>query len=161
MSEDYENAINVDQMGDDDIRALVRQQLDEAPKFDVELVDVTVSDGRVAVAGRVGTEGERQHVEQTLARLGVRDYQNDLVVDENVRAQRDAAADTARIEDRAAEAAIGESGKTTADTAEHLQPDDRGDLYGTRDMKKAIEEGQSYSPPDGPIQEGFQGDERH
>lgn len=161
MPEDYENAINVDQMDDDDIRTLIRQELDEAEKFDVDLVDVTVREGHVSVAGRVGTEGERQHVEQTLGRIGVQNYQNDVVVDENIRARRADAADTARAEDDAAQAALGESGKSTSDTAEHLQPDDRGDMYGTRDMKKAIEEGKSYSPPDGPMQEGIRSDEQH
>ena len=161
MPEDFENAINVDQMTDDDIRGLVRQQLDEADKFNVDTVEVSVEEGRVSVAGRVGTEAERQHVEQVLSRLGISDYDNDVVVDELARAQRAEGADTARIEDAAATASIGESGKATTDTAEHLQPDDAGDMYGTKDRKKAIEEGETYTPPDSPVQEGVRGDETH
>lgn len=161
MPKDYENAINLDQMDDDDIRDLVRQELDEAADFDVDAVEISVEDGRVAVAGRVGTEGERQHVEQVLTRLGAEDFENDVLVDENTRAQRAEAADTARIEDAAATASLGESGKATSDTAEHLQPDVAGEMYGTKDMKKAIEEGKTYTPPDGPVQEGIRGDEQH
>ena len=93
--------------------------------------------------------------------FGAEDYENNVVVDENTRAQRADAADTARIEDAAATASLGESGKATADTAEHLQPDDAGELYGTKDMKKAIEEGKAYTPPDSPVQEGVRGDEQH
>ncbi len=113
------------------------------------------------MAGRVGTEGERQHVGQVVASLGITELENQIVVDEVRRAQRDPAADVARIEDARADAAIGESGKSTSDTAEHLQPGERGDLRGTRDVKEAIQEGRPYTPPRGPVQEGVEGDERH
>ncbi|NIP78118.1 MAG: hypothetical protein GWM90_02495, partial [Gemmatimonadetes bacterium] len=118
-------------------------------------------DGNITVAGRVGTEGERQHVGQVVASLGITELENQIVVDEVRRAQRDPAADVARIEDARADAAIGESGKSTSDTAEHLQPGERGDLRGTRDVKEAIQEGRPYTPPRGPVQEGVEGDERH
>lgn len=161
MSNDFENTINFDQMDDDDIGELVLQRLDEDVDFDVDAVDVHVSDGRVRVEGRVGTEGERQHVEQVLSFLGSTEIENNVVVDETVRAQRADAADEAIAEDDAATADLGESGKTTSDTAEHLQPDDSGELYGTRDPRKAIEEGKTYTPPEGPTQEGMGGGEQH
>lgn len=157
MADDFENAVNLDQMTDDDVGALVRQRLDRAPDFDVDNVDIAVRDGRVTVEGRVGTEGERQHVEQVLTGLGATEYANNVTVDELVRAQRSEAADTANAEDAAARAMLGESGKSTTDTAEHLRPDPAADQYGTRDMKEAIEEGRSYTPPDGPAQEGIGG----
>lgn len=158
---DFENSINLDQMDDDDIRDLILQRLDEDTDFDVDSVEVSVHDGQVTVEGRVGTEGERQHVDQVLGFLGATEFDNNLVIDENTRAQRAAGADDARAEDEASTAAIGESGKTTSDTAEHLQPDDAGEMYGTRDPRKAIEEGQSYTPPEGPTQEGVTGGEQH
>lgn len=161
MTNDYEDAVNLDQMEDGEVRDLVRQRLDEDAKFDVDLVDIEVDGGLITVEGRVGTEGERQRVEQALSALGAREYANNVVVDENVRAQRADAADTARAEDAAAEASLGEAGKTTSDTAEHLRPNEAGDLYGTKDVQEAIQEGRSYSPPDGPVQEGVRGDERH
>lgn len=161
MPNDFENTMNLDQMEDEEIRGLVRQMLDEADEFNVDTVEIDVQEGHIAVAGRVGTEGERQYVDQVLSRLGAQDFQNDVVVDANARAQRADGADTARNEDAAATSSLGVSGQSTTDTAQHLQPDDAGELYGTRDMKKAIEEGKAYNPPDGPVQEGIRGDENH
>lgn len=161
MANDFENAINLDQMDDDDIGELVRQQLDEDADFDVDAVDIEVQDGRVRIEGRVGTEGERQHVDQVLGALGAHDFENNVMVDETTRAERADGADEALAEDATAHAALGEAGQTTSDSAEHLQPDDAGELYGTRDPQKAIQDGKTYTPPDGPTQEGMRGDERH
>jgi hypothetical protein len=161
MARDYEDAVNLDQMTDSDVRGVVRQRLDEDADFDVDAVDVKVTDGRITVDGRVGTEGERQHVEQVLTALGAHSYANNVVVDETRRAERAEAADVARAEDAEARSSLGEAGKETSDTAEHLLPDDAGDLYGTGDVQKAIQEGQSYTPPDGPTQEGIDGREGH
>lgn len=159
MARDYEDGINLDQMDDGDIGGLVRQELHEADDFDVDDVDVTVRDGHIRVEGRVGTEGERQRVEQVLGRLGAIEFTNNVMVDENVRAQRSDAADTARIEDAAVGSPLGESSGSDSDTAEHLREDTAGDMYGTHDVKKAVEGGQSYTPPDGPVQEGTGGGE--
>ncbi len=161
MARDFENAINLDQLDDGDIEELIRERLDEDADFNVDTVDVEVRDGHVTVEGRVGTDGERQHVDQVLSFLGATDFDNNVVVDPNARAQRADAADDARAEDVAANAALGESGKTTTDTAEHLQPDDAGEMYGTRDPQTAIQEGKTYTPPEGPTQTGIEGGERH
>ena len=158
---DYENALNLEQMTDPDIEELVRQELDEDDAFDADAVEVAAEDGRVTVSGRVGTEAERQRVDQILTALGATEFRNDVVVDEATRVQRAAAADSAHVEDAAADAQIGEAGKATTDTAEHLHEDRSDDLHGTKDMKKAIQEGKSYSPPDRPVQEGVEGDEQH
>lgn len=161
MSNDFEGSINIDQMDDAEVSDLIRQRLDEAVDFDVAAVDVAVRDGQVTVEGRVGTEGERQHVEQLLSQLGATEFENNVVVDSNARAQRADAADDAHAEDEAARADLGESGKTTSDTADHLQPDDDGEMFGTRSPREAIEEGKSYTPPEGPTQQGFGGGEQH
>lgn len=161
MARDSENAINLDQMDDEDVRDLVLQELDEAADFDVDDVDITVAGGRVTIEGRVGTEDELQHVEQVLDRLGAVDYDNNVVVDENVRSQRAEAADTALSEDAAMDSPLGERAKSTTDEAQHLVEDTGSEQFGTHDMKKAIEQGQSYSPPDGPVQEGVRGEETH
>lgn len=161
MAHDYEDAVNLSQMTDRDVRDLVHQRLDEADEFDVDAVDIHVEGGRVRVEGRVGTEGERQHVEQVLSALGTQSYDNNVVVDRLAREQRDEAADIARLEDSATTSELGDSAATTSDTADHLRPDDPGDMHGTRDVQKAVEEGKSYTPPDGPLQEGIEGDERH
>jgi hypothetical protein len=161
MTRDYEDAINLDQMTDEDVRDLVRQRLDQGEDFEADTLDIVVTDGRVRVEGRVGTESERQYVEQVLTGLGVVEYDNDVVVDRLTRQERSEEADLARLEDAAADSQLGDSGDATSDTAEHLLPDDRGEMQGTRDMQKAIEEGKSYEPPDGPFQEGIGEEERH
>lgn len=161
MARDFEDAINLDQMDDDDVAELIRQRLDEDTDFDVDNVAVDVRNGHVTVEGRVGTEAERQHVEQVLDFLGATEFDNNVVVDETTRAERAEPADDAAAEDDAATAAMGDAGGTTSDTADHLEPDDAGEMYGTRDPRKATEEGKSYTPPEGPTQEGIRGDERH
>lgn len=161
MAGDYEDSINLDQMTDEDVRDLVVQRLDEMDEFDADGVDVEVADGRIRVEGRVGTEGERQFVEQILSTLGAEAYDNNVVVDANARASRPEAADVARLEDAATESPLGDSATRSSDTAEHFQDDTDSEVYGTRDMKKAIEDGQSYNPPTGPMQEGVGEEESH
>ena len=106
-------------------------------------------------------ENLRQRVEQVLTVLGAQDYENDVVVDRNARAQRSEDPDLARLEEAAADDRLGDPGAATSDTADHLRDDVRGDQYGTRDVQKAIERGQAYEPPDGPVQEGAGDVERH
>jgi hypothetical protein len=161
MAKDYENTLNLDQMDDADIRELVRQRLDEVAGFDVDAVEVDVQDGGITVEGRVGTEAERQQVTRVLTALGATEPRNNVVVDEVARPQRAEAADDARAEAADATPALGESGTATTDTAEHLQDDRSGEQYGTRDPRKAVEEGKPYTPPEGPTQQGIEGDERH
>lgn len=161
MPEDFENAINLDQLDDAEVRDLVRQRLNEAEDFDVDEVEVSVREGRVRVEGRVGTEEERQHVDQVLSGFGAEDFENNVIVDESRRAEHSDAADIAALEDAAIDDELGERGNVTSDMAEHLQPDTAGEQFGTHDMRKAIEQGQSYSPPEGPMQEGIGPGEQH
>jgi hypothetical protein len=84
-----------------------------------------------------------------------------VVVDRLRRAERNEAADMARIEDAAATAGLGEADGSTSDTARHLRPNEANEAYGTRDVQEAVEEGRSYNPPEGPFQEGVGGEERH
>ncbi len=161
MSDDFENAINLDQLDDAEIRDLVRQRLTEAEDFDVDEVDVSVREGRVRVEGRVGTEEERQNVEQVLSGFGATDFENNVMVDESRRAERSDSADIAALEDAAVDDELGERGHATSDEAEHLQQDTASEQFGTRDPKKAIEQGMSYTPPDGPMQEGVGPGEQH
>lgn len=161
MSDDYEDAINLDQLDDAEIRDLVRQRLSETEDFDLDEVDVSVREGRVRVEGRVGTEEERQNVEQVLSGFGATDFENNVMVDESRRAEQSESADIAALEDAAVDDELGERGHVTSDEAEHLQPDTASEQFGTRDTKKAIEEGRSYTPPDGPMQEGVGPGEQH
>jgi hypothetical protein len=93
--------------------------------------------------------------------LGLREVANELVIDELVRGQYSEAADEAATEDAEAEAMLGERANQTEDTADHLQENLRSDLYGTQDIQEAIQDGRSYNPPPGPIQEGHWSEEDH
>ncbi len=158
---DYEGSVNLDQMTDEDVCDLVQERLKEDEEFDADNVEVSISDGRLVVDGRVGTEGERQYVDQVLSALGATDFENNVVVDELRRGERSEAADIAHMEDVANQAPLGESAKSASDTADHRLGEEAPELYGTQDMKKAIQEGDTYNPPTGPVQEGVRGDENH
>lgn len=161
MGGDFEDAINLDQMTDADVRELVRQRLGESEELEADTLDVDVVDGRVRIEGRVGTDGERQHVEQVLGSLGALDYENNIVVDPVTRIERPEAADRARLEDAATTSELGDTADTTSDTADHLRPHPDREARGTRDMGEAIQEGRSYNPPEGPFQEGVGEGEQH
>ncbi|MGH7480807.1 MAG: BON domain-containing protein, partial [Longimicrobiales bacterium] len=153
MRRDFEDLYDLDDLSDQELEELIRQKLEERDELDADAVDVAVKNGRVHISGRVGTEEEIQEIEQILDDdLGVSNYVNDVIVDETTRAEHSEAADVTRVEDAAVEDELGERGKRTEDTAEHLLPDTEGELYGTHDMQKAVERGESYNPPDRPPQ---------
>ena len=162
MARGHDDVYDVRSMGDDELRALVRQMLRDEPSVDADGVDVSVRAGTVRVRGRLGTEAEVDAVERIiLDRLGVDNLENELVVDELVRRDLPEAADeAAAVEDRESYDRPSR-GERTDPGADHLLEDVEGELYGTEDMQKAIEQGESYSPPDGPRDEGTRSRERH
>jgi hypothetical protein len=162
MASDYEDLYDIDNMSDADLKDLVIQELHEHPDIDVDLIEVTVQDGEVRVAGRVGTEQEVQQVEHVITDLlGASDIHNELVIDELVRGQRSEAADDAMTEETEADAQTGETARRTSDTAEHLMDDTAAEQFGTHNVQDAIQRGTSYEPPDRPGQEGILGGENH
>ena len=162
MASDYEDLYDIDNMSDADLKALVIQELHEHPEIDVDLIEVSVQDGEVRIAGRVGTEQEVQQVEHVLTDLlGASDIHNELVIDELVRGQRSEAADDAAIEEAEADAQVGETARRTSDTAEHLMDDIAADQFGTHNVQDAIQRGTAYEPPDRGLQEGILGGEDH
>ena len=85
MASDYEDLYDIDNMSDGELRKLVLQELHEHPEIDVDRIEVSVQDGEVRIAGRVGTEQEVQQIEDVLADLlGASDIHNELVIDELV-----------------------------------------------------------------------------
>lgn len=94
MASDYEDLYDIDNISDADLRELVLQELHEHPEIDVDFIEISVQDGEVRVAGRVGTEQEVQQIEHVLTDLlGASDIHNELVIDELVRGERSEAAD--------------------------------------------------------------------
>src|SRR5919199_4728313 len=82
MAHDFEDTFNPDGMSDEELRALVREELAEHSALDADSIVVTVEDGVVALSGRVGTEGERRIAEHILTDvIGLVEFRNELVVD--------------------------------------------------------------------------------
>lgn len=162
MAKDYDDVYDVDTMDDEDLRDLIVQLLGEEPTIDADGVDIKVRDGLVRVSGRLGTEDEVEAVEKiVLERLGVEHFESELVVDELVRTQTSEAADDAAEDADSGSYERTQRGDRTEPTAEHLIDDPEGDLYGTEDLQKAIEQGESYTPPESPHEEGSRSRERH
>jgi hypothetical protein len=149
-------------MSDDEIRALVVQQLNDYPNVDAGWIDVQVRDGFVTLSGRVGTDSERRVAESILADvLGLQNYSNDLVLDETHRVEAPEAADEWAAMNLEGDEQIGRPDPNQSDTAEHLIEDLRSQTYGTHDMGEAIQDGIPYIPPDRPVGDGYESTEDH
>ena len=162
MADDFEEVFDLDHMDDEDLRDLVYQELREYPEIDPDRVEVLAVNGHVQLSGRVGTEQELQQIEHVVTDvIGVVSVQNDLVIDELVRGERAEAADEALAQDLEADPAMGSGALRTEDSARHLLGDRKSEMYGTRDVQQAIQDGLSYEPPDSPVQEGTWSRENH
>lgn len=162
MPGDFEDLYDLENMDDEEIEALILEELGEYPDIDPDDISVDVEDGFVTLTGRIGTEQELQEIEFILSDvIGIANYSNEIVIDELVRAEYSAGADDAVVEDEEVESQYGEEPGRTDPQAQHLLEDVRGDAYSTHDMQQAIERGQSYEPPDRPIQEGSWSEENH
>ena len=149
MARSYDDVYDVRSMEDGELRDLVEELLREEPNLDADGIEVSVRAGTVRVQGRLGTEDEIEAVERILLdRLGVENIENELVLDELVRTTlSEAADDAAREEDRRAYDRPSRMDRTDPEAA-HLIEDVEGELYGTEDMQKAIEQGETYTPPE-------------
>lgn len=161
MARDFEDFYDIENMTDEELRILVREELDEYPDLDASGLDIAVRNGRVRVSGRVGTEAEYQQVEHILTDvLGV-ETRNEMVVDELTRIEQPAAADEANMRVYARPRGRRGGADRTEDTSAHLLDDTGADQFGTADMGEAVERGYSWNPPDTPIQEGIENRENH
>ncbi len=163
MAHDYEGIHDIESMDDGDIKSLIEQELSEYPDLDPADVSVSVSEGRVTLEGRVGTEGEYQAIEHVVTDvLGIQDVENNLLLDELRRGMQAEAADIAAGDRMGRGDSSSDGGADrTSDEAQHLMSDVAGDQFGTTDMSEAIEQGFSYNPPEVPIQEGSRSKENH
>jgi hypothetical protein len=162
MADDYEDIYDLENMSDDELESLIREELDDYPEIDPSRVDIAVNDGNVTVSGRVGSEAELQSIEQVLTDvIGIEHVSNEIVVDRLARAQHDDAADVANAEVRGVPRGQRGGANRTEDTAAHLLDDTGAEQHGTGDMGEAVDRGYSYNPPSTPIQEGQRGAEEH
>lgn len=159
MAQDYENIDDTDQMSDGELRAFVRDRLEEQLAFDPDDIEIAVKNGVVRLSGRVGTESEYRIVEHVVTDvLGLTEVNNELVVDSIRRAESPEAIDEHLVdEDEHAGLLLGDRARTESPEAEHLQEDVGAELFGTADVQKAIEGGISWNPPDSPTPEGLSG----
>jgi len=161
MAQDFENVFDLDDLSDEELRGLVRDQLAEYDTIDVDSVLVRVKDGHATLTGRVGSESEKQIADHVLSDvIGLETYSNDLFVDPIHRDEESEAADdaVARAASRGEDPLLGGSDlASTDDEAERTKDNDDAALFGTRDIETAMENGLPWIPPDGPTPEGRDG----
>ena len=156
MEKDYEDIDEIDELTDGELRALIRDRLEEQVAFDPNDVEVAVRSGVVHLSGRVGTEQELRIVEHVITDLiGIKEVKNDLVVDPLRRAESPVAIDEHLADEELHEGILlGDRPRQDDPEAEHLHEDIRAEMFGTTDVHESIEEGIPWNPPDGPTPEG-------
>jgi hypothetical protein len=156
MADDYEDIFDLDELSDEELRELVRSQLDDYDTIDADNILVRVKNGEVRLSGRVGTVSEREIADHVLSDvIGLTNFRNEIVVDDIRRDEEPEAADDAiaDAQDRGEDELGGDAYQTTDSEALREEDDLRADLYGTHDVQRAIEQGTSYEPPDEPTAE--------
>lgn len=176
MADDYDNTEDIVNMTDDELEAYVRGQLASLRTIDVTDVTVRVSDRRICLDGRVGTEEELRIIDHTVTDLtGLTDIDNQIVVDELRRAESPEPIDE-HLADEIEHSGLmfGDLVVQAAPGAEHLANafDEEKDILeegladvslleeetaGTHDVEEAISEAEPWIPPEGPTPEGVSG----
>lgn len=159
MEKDYEDIREIDLLSDNELRALVRDELEMQLAFDPDDVDVSVHSGVVRLSGRVGTEEELRIVEHVVTDIvGINKLKNELFVDPIRRAESPEAVDEHLVDEELHEGLLlGDVPRPEDPEAEHLHENTRAELFGTTDVREAIEGGIPWNPPDGPTPEGVSG----
>jgi hypothetical protein len=161
MTRDYEDFSSIEDLGDDELRQLVRQRLSEHSGLDIDDMVVEIDNGMVRLQGRVGTESELRIAEHVLTDVvGIPEVDNQLVVDAIRRDET-----PMDIEDHL-QAELAVSGLMLGEMPEQESPEvhlARGDedleerMFGTVNPQDAIAHGTSYNPPMSPTPEGMLG----
>jgi BON domain-containing protein len=159
MARDFEDLHSIDDLNDDELRGLVREHLAAHNALDIDDFTVEVRNGLVILNGRVGTDGERLVAEHIVTDLvGAQHCQNNVFVDPTRRAINPEAADEHLVnEDRMDGLLLGDKPVPLEPEAEVVHEDLDAELYGTRDVGHAIQEGTPWIPPESPTQEGLTG----
>jgi hypothetical protein len=162
MARDFDRMLDTEGLSDDELYDLIIQQFNEQPELDTGWIDVSVRNGLVTLSGRVGTDSEVRTAENILSDvLGIREFANELIVDELHREMAPEAADDAAAADREVDDQRGERNMSTEDSAQHLIEDLDGQTFGTHDLQSAIQDGIPYVPPDRPMADGYGSGEDH
>jgi hypothetical protein len=158
MAQDYENVFDLDDLSDDELRALVREQLAQDDELDADNIVVHVKDAFVTLSGRVGTETEKQIADHVLSDvIGLESYSNDIFIDPVRRDEEPEAADdqAGNAAGRGEDSLLGGTDLNTPNPEVELANDDEDPaLFGTHDYESAMENGVPWIPPDEPTPEG-------
>ncbi len=163
MAHDYEDVFDLDDLNDDELRALVRDRLAAHSGLDIDDISISVEDGVVRLEGRVGTEQEKRVALRVVTdEIGVRQVENDITIDPIRRAENpEAVADEQGEESRREGLLLGDRvvplEPTTEGTDEEVERDVM--LDGTTDVQNAISFGGAWIPPECPTPEGIGGEE--
>jgi hypothetical protein len=156
---DFENIHEISDLNDRELRDVVRSHLRAHNGLDADYITVEVKDGDVTLEGRVGTDYERRVAERVLTDvLGLRNVQNQLVVQAIHRAESPLDIDDHIVEEERTEGLLlGDRAVPLSPEAEHMEEDLDARLSGTSDVGRAIADGLTWIPPESPTQEGLEG----
>jgi hypothetical protein len=159
VEKDYEDLRETDLLSDNELRALVRDELETQLAFDSDDVDVAVRSGVVSLSGRVGTEEELRIAERVVTDVvGLEKLSSELVVDPIRRAESPEPIDEHLVDEELhAGLLLGDRPGQDDPEAAHLRENLRAELFGTTDVQEAIEGAIPWNPPDSPTPEGLSG----
>jgi hypothetical protein len=159
VEKDYEDLRETDLLSDNELRALVRDELETQLAFDSDDVDVAVRSGVVRLSGRVGTEEELRIAERVVTDVvGLEKLSSELVVDPIRRAESPEPIDEHLVDEELhAGLLLGDRPGQDDPEAAHLRENLRAELFGTTDVQEAIEGAIPWNPPDSPTPEGLSG----
>lgn len=162
MARDFEDLDDLDDLSDDELRDLVHSRIREHRGLDDRDIAVDVEDGIVRLEGRVGTEGERRVAEHIVTDvIGIKQVENELLVDPIRRAESPTATDDHLASEEAHEGLLlGDRPVPLSPEAEHRSPrhDDELRSIGTSDVHESTEHAVPWIPPERPTQEGLEGE---
>lgn len=160
MARDFEDMHDIENLSDRELRDLVREHLEASTALDIDDITVRIEDGTVILEGRVGDAGEQQVAEHVLTDiLGIQNFRNDLVADQNRRAESPEAIDDHLADEAAHEGLLlGDRPVSLTDESQHLADSPEVESEGTSDVSKAIESADPWIPPESPTPEGMNRD---
>jgi hypothetical protein len=161
VEKDYEDIDAIDELSDNELRALIRDTFDQQVAFDPADVDVAVRSRVVTLSGRIGTDQEYRTVERLVSDIvGMPNVRNELVIDPIRRAESPEAIDEHLVDEDLHEGLLlGDRPRNEDPEAEHLHENRRAELFGTTDVQRSISGAIPWNPPDGPTPEGREGSE--
>jgi hypothetical protein len=161
VERDYEDMSGTDNLSDNELRALVRDNFEQQLAFDPDDVEVSVRSGVVSLSGRVGTEEELRIIERVVTDLvGLGNLRSGIVVDPIRRAESPEAIDEHLADEELHEGLLlGDTPSSQDPEAQHLRENIRAELFGTTDVQQSISGAIPWNPPDGPTPEGTTGSE--